>query len=120
MFNHDSAAVVGMIRRDVLQRLAWAGASAAVAPLLGSCRTSHRATGARLRSAIRVDESFARLVLELLEHDEAGVRAMLLGHSALAAVVRHQRLAGNQDATTENALARILSQQANATHRAGS
>lgn len=55
-----------------------------------------------------MDESFARVVLDLLEHDDADLRGKLLEHAALAAIVRHQRLAGNQDVTREDALARIL------------
>lgn len=98
-----------MKRRDVLQQLLWAGASAALVPLLGSCRTGPRAVVARQRSGgMRVDESFARSVLEVLEHDDSGIRAKLLEHAALEAVIRHQRLAGNQEATREDALARIL------------
>lgn len=78
-------------------------------PFLEGCGAKAQTAVARARSGrLRVDESFARMVLELLEHDDAGLHAELLGHAALGAVVRHQRLSGNQEVTREDALARIL------------
>jgi hypothetical protein len=91
----------GVKRRAVLQL------SIGLAPLFAGCGYREPAAAPQTGSA-RVDDSFARLILDSLAQDDAALYAALLEHPALAAIVRHQRLSGNQDVTREALLARIL------------
>jgi len=96
-----------MNRRAVLRGAWLGGAAAALARMLAGCATAPRGTVARApATSVHVDESFARLVLESLERREPDEH--LLGHPALAAMVRHQHLSGNLDATKEAVLASVL------------
>ncbi len=57
---------------------------------------------------VRVDASFARLALDSLEGESPGLRAGMLSHPALAALLRHRRIAGDVACTLETLLDDML------------
>jgi hypothetical protein len=76
-----------------------AGATIVLAPF--SCATGPHG---RSNAVVHVDASFARAVIQ----SHVGLEQKLLDHPALAAMVRHQRMSGRQDATPASVLASVL------------
>jgi hypothetical protein len=98
------AAVVN--RREALGQNLRTGGMAALA---ASCRSGRRSSAQRSSRTIRVDDSFARIAFELGTRDDADLGHKLLAHPALAAILRHEGMAGNRKATPNTTLDRILS-----------
>ncbi len=103
-----------MNRRNALHRLLWAGAVAFV-PGVFSCKAGRHSVLARPRRPVRIDDSFARLLLRSGDLLSPDLRKKMLSHSALAALLRHQHLMGNQNSTSETLLDSIL-ESVNRTH----
>lgn len=82
------------------------GAPQASSPQVAASQTAPSALPDGIPVDIRVDASFARLILS--EPNGPELRAKLLRHGALEAIVRHQQLSGNQKARPESVLDRIL------------
>ena len=95
-----------MNRRHALQGMLWGTQLLALGPLAG-CRGRHPASPLA-GQGIRVDESFAGTISQLLERDDLGLHKKLLAHPALEAIHRHQQLSGRQHESNESLLSQII------------
>ena len=96
-----------MNRRQVLQGMMCRTQSLALV-LLAGCQAGHPASPPLAGQGIRVDESLARTIFQLMERDDIGLHKKLLAHPALEAIHRHHQLSGRQHESNESLLSQII------------